>query len=772
MKQNNIIFIFVIFMIITSVYFNVKVLMLIDEVQKTKTEVTGKATFGYVQICFNNEPGMLYTNCDNLSLRGRLDGLLLGEYQCTIQGFDGDEETLAFSEAKRWASFRIINQTTANLTLAGDISEPNNTRPENISLNISICDDSGCPNDCGIVEFKFLNITYRSQVLLLENYPSNQTDVLHIQNMYYDPITPYYYYHNYLDNHFLDVDGFNLTFEFVHDSFPCLFINVEFMNDSQIRYSLTESFNTEDTGPCEAQFTATNPFNVSNITNLFYLHIDPLPPGDTSGGGSSSSGGSGGGTGAFPQAGLIGDPLSPKKCIIKNISCTNWTECVWEHMNSSEIDEYNRTQDGLQRRECSFFTNCPGDMRPGTKRLCDYRPNCHDGMLNCHEFGDRLFCEEKIDCGGPCEPCPNCTDWKKNGDEEGIDCGGSCDSCPTCYDRIKNCIKTEFGNWSCEIGVDCGGHCAPCANCSDNLKNCHILENGSLFCEEGIDCGGPCEVTCAELELALAMERFRLLSLLMLLLVLLAIGLSVKPMHRRLMNYLEAIEMQQTKNLILRSREYMSYFNNQIRLLSTDFDRYTDRDAKMEGDHLLFAGETTGYNIDRYSVSYDNDYADILKDTSQITINYAMYLDKIEHGRALLKEMVRNGIKPEYRVCKRTSSVLWDPNWEPDKYAKYETIHGKLVARTVEYVVSFRAKEREEAAKISEVIDKFSKTQGWDVPDVRITGEVAVPHFQKRILNSKKVKGQDLLVLTKDKKLEGFDGTSIFINDKLARFIK
>jgi len=35
-----------------------------------------------------------------------------------------------------------------------------------------------------------------------------------------------------------------------------------------------------------------------------------------------------------------------------------------------------------------------------------------------------------VDCGGPCKPCPSCTDGIQNQGEEGIDCGGPCKPCP------------------------------------------------------------------------------------------------------------------------------------------------------------------------------------------------------------------------------------------------------------------------------------------------------------------------------------------------------
>ncbi|MCK4714581.1 MAG: hypothetical protein KAT35_03330, partial [Candidatus Aenigmarchaeota archaeon] len=55
---------------------------------------------------------------------------------------------------------------------------------------------------------------------------------------------------------------------------------------------------------------------------------------------------------------------------------------------------------------------------------------------------------------------------------------------PTCYDGLERCHSG-----ACEILTDCGGPCSPCPTCSDNTMNCHV--NGE--CEEAIDCGGPCK---------------------------------------------------------------------------------------------------------------------------------------------------------------------------------------------------------------------------------------------------------------------------------------
>ena len=115
--------------------------------------------------------------------------------------------------------------------------------------------------------------------------------------------------------------------------------------------------------------------------------------------------------------------------------------------------------------------------------------------------------------------------------------------------------------------------------------------------------------------------------------------------------YYEKKYMEYIKNLLRRAqnrfkRNYIAHFEDQIKYLQTEFDQVTAEKVKMEGDKLLFGGETTGYNIDRYSVSFDSDYADILTDNSVTTINYAMYLDKVSHGKRILKEISKLGIRP------------------------------------------------------------------------------------------------------------------------------
>jgi len=84
---------------------------------------------------------------------------------------------------------------------------------------------------------------------------------------------------------------------------------------------------------------------------------------------------------------------------------------------------------GYQTRDCQELNHCWTRLnKPGVIRECRYtiKPTCEDRILNCHHGS----CEVLTDCGGPCTPCPTCSDGILNQNEEDADCGGPCPPCP------------------------------------------------------------------------------------------------------------------------------------------------------------------------------------------------------------------------------------------------------------------------------------------------------------------------------------------------------
>jgi len=84
---------------------------------------------------------------------------------------------------------------------------------------------------------------------------------------------------------------------------------------------------------------------------------------------------------------------------------------------------------GIQIRNCLDINSCNSTKnKPQEIQFCHYTeiPSCSDGIKNCHDD----LCEFLVDCGGPCNACPTCSDKIRNQDEEDIDCGGPCPACP------------------------------------------------------------------------------------------------------------------------------------------------------------------------------------------------------------------------------------------------------------------------------------------------------------------------------------------------------
>lgn len=763
MQRNTRIIIAAILLTFISLGINLKTLQKIEKVETSKITSQASAT-GRMNICINTPPKITDHNC-TFPMKARMDGLLRNNYSCYINATDPEGGELSYYVFESFADIDGLGK----LEVRGNISTANETRPENLTIPITVIDNSSCDNNRVTEEIKFDDISYTGKVIRLQNYTSNESNFIQLKETFTT-------FHKRLDEYFKDIDNFHLNYEHTFIDLHCF--NIKLTIDpvtSLVQYKPNKNSETTSTGPCHAYFTATNPYGIKNQSNIFEIYVEAtkeqVPPETSTGGGSGGGGGGGGGMGGF----------SFSKCYLKDVNCTEWSECIYEPQNESE---FNRSADGIQQRECVWSTNCPDQMQPEMRRVCDYKPNCNDAMKNCHENEDgSLDCEIGVDCGGPCPPCPTCNDYIMNQGEKGIDCGGPCEPCNTCNDRVKNCRKTKNGGEICEEKVDCGGPCPACPNCSDQIRNCHILENGTEICEEGVDCGGPCE-KCVNLETPGVGGAGNWLNILIYIAIL---GLMVYPakiLYVAAETYYEKRRMAIIKSRILEERQeftkdYLAHFDKEIQLLMDDFDSVTQDKVKNEGDRLLTQGQSTGYNIDRYSVSFDNDYADILNDDSTLTINYAMYLQDIDHGRRILKELSRNGIRANYKICKRSSATLWDDKWGTQPNMKYEEKNGQKVARTVEYILSFKPRDKEEAKKIIKLLEMYGKgTQkdkikgAWDVPDIRVTGDEPLLDYEKNILNTKSVGGQKLLILTKDKPLDGYEHKNIYLNPGLSKFIK
>jgi hypothetical protein len=140
---------------------------------------------------------------------------------------------------------------------------------------------------------------------------------------------------------------------------------------------------------------------------------------------------------------LPGGIIGPNNCE-EDLACNDWNLCQnaaqsaeigsisardLELINKNcEENGWGNISCGFQIRECTDKNSC-GLNNNFQFQACYFSqdPTCSDGLMNCHSSS----CETLVDCGGPCNACPTCSDRKQNQGEEYIDCGGPCSvECP------------------------------------------------------------------------------------------------------------------------------------------------------------------------------------------------------------------------------------------------------------------------------------------------------------------------------------------------------
>ncbi|MEM0465408.1 MAG: hypothetical protein QXW97_01755 [Candidatus Pacearchaeota archaeon] len=145
---------------------------------------------------------------------------------------------------------------------------------------------------------------------------------------------------------------------------------------------------------------------------------------------------------SYPSGG--GGGFSTKVSCVEKWGCKEWSDCknLKKALDSNDnifglflkikercnLFNWNEDNCGYQTRTCKDVNKCGTNFsRPGFVRECFYsvNPTCFDGIKNCHNGS----CEILTDCGGPCKPCPTCSDKIRNQGEMGVDCGGPCSPC-------------------------------------------------------------------------------------------------------------------------------------------------------------------------------------------------------------------------------------------------------------------------------------------------------------------------------------------------------
>ncbi len=330
---------------------------------------------------------------------------------------DGNENSENISFTLSWEN----NENFFNITQNGIMNfSPNSSHLGTYNLTLCVKDNgtiyaphpniSKCGQTGGAIEVcQNFSITITNEnraPTILDYYPdnysliTNEGDKMYFNITKYDPDSTIPDARWYIDNILKEYDSGSLIDEF--------FYTFDYSSEGNhiLSVNITDGL-LED-------------FVIWNITV-----INTIPPSSPS----STDGGGGGGGG-----------ISPPRCQPLWV-CDPWTQCrnLEKGLDNGDIsgenyrnvlakcskNNLNELDCGFQTRICRDLNNCGTEQnKPEISKYCNYyeNPDCKDNIKNCHHGS----CELDIDCGGPCAPCPSCSDGVKNNGEEGIDCGGPC----------------------------------------------------------------------------------------------------------------------------------------------------------------------------------------------------------------------------------------------------------------------------------------------------------------------------------------------------------
>jgi len=269
--------------------------------------------------------------------------------------------------------------------------------------NISLCGDTNA-SKLGCTNFQVIVTTQNRNVSILNYYPSSLSHSMNSGQSKYFNITGY------------DPDGWPDIYWYVNNNLVSSTLSgagaVGIYSVSEYTFSPDSSYEGLNTIKAKVSDGISNE-SISWSVNVNVPEEAVYPAG---------GGGGGGGLGCGEKW-----------------SCSYWSTCKQLDKSLDEETKRNIREQcikygigevdcGYQTRNCIDANNCSTTrFKPVELQYCMYveHPGCDDGIKNCHHGS----CEVLVDCGGPCPPCPTCSDGIKNQGEEGIDCGGPCPDC-------------------------------------------------------------------------------------------------------------------------------------------------------------------------------------------------------------------------------------------------------------------------------------------------------------------------------------------------------